>query len=85
MSYCVIYSSYGSVFKGIDKRDGKVVAIKVMAIEADDTLTALQGEINILKVTYACLCMANGLVLFCVCTTAIELSFGAYRIVLWHI
>jgi hypothetical protein len=39
------------VFKGIDKRDGKTVAIKVMAIDGEET-TALQAEINILKVRH---------------------------------
>lgn len=40
--------SYGSVFKALDKRDGKIVAIKVLEVENEDT-TELQKEINILK------------------------------------
>lgn len=40
--------SYGSVYKALDKRDGKIVAIKVLEIENEDT-TELQREINILK------------------------------------
>ena len=42
------FSSYGSVFKGLDKRDGKLVAIKVLEVENDDT-AELQKEINILR------------------------------------
>src|SRR4051794_9160694 len=40
--------SYGSVFKALDRRDGKVVAIKVLEVENEDT-AELQKEINILK------------------------------------
>jgi len=40
--------SYGSVFKALDHRDGKMVAIKVLEVENDDT-AELQKEINILK------------------------------------
>lgn len=40
--------SYGSVYKALDKRDGKIVAIKVLEVENEDT-TELQKEINILK------------------------------------
>ena len=48
MSYPVSCSSYGSVFKALDKRDGKIVAIKVLEVENEDTLE-LMKEINILK------------------------------------
>jgi hypothetical protein len=41
-------SSYGSVYKALDKRDGKLVAIKVLEVENEDTLE-LQKEINILR------------------------------------
>jgi len=40
--------SYGSVFKGLDKRDGQAVAIKVLEVESDEK-TDLQKEIEILK------------------------------------
>lgn len=40
--------SYGSVYKALDKRDGKIVAIKVLEIENDD-IAELRKEINILK------------------------------------
>lgn len=40
--------SYGAVFKALDKRDGKIVAIKVLDVENDDRM-ALEKEINILK------------------------------------
>lgn len=39
--------SYGSVYKALDKRDGKIVAIKVLEVENEDT--ALQREIDILS------------------------------------
>ena len=41
-------SSYGSVFKALDRRDGSVVAIKVLEVENEDT-AELQKEISILK------------------------------------
>ncbi len=41
-------SSYGSVFKALDKRDGLIVAIKVLEVENEDTVE-LMKEINILK------------------------------------
>ena len=44
----VSVSSYGSVYKALDKRDGKLVAIKVLEVENEDTVE-LQKEINILK------------------------------------
>ncbi len=44
----VVRSSYGSVYKALDKRDGKIVAIKVLEVENEDT-TELQKEINILR------------------------------------
>jgi len=40
--------SYGSVFKALDKRDGLIVAIKVLEMDSEDT-AELQKEINILK------------------------------------
>jgi len=40
--------SYGSVFKGLDKRDGTTVAIKVLEVENEDT-SELQKEIAILQ------------------------------------
>lgn len=40
--------SYGSVYKALDRRDGKIVAIKVLEVENEDT-TDLVKEINILK------------------------------------
>jgi len=40
--------SYGSVFKALDKKDGMIVAIKVLEVENDD-IAELQKEINILK------------------------------------
>jgi serine/threonine protein kinase len=40
--------SYGSVYKALDKRDGQIVAIKVLEIESDDA-AELQKEINILR------------------------------------
>jgi serine/threonine kinase 3 len=40
--------SYGSVFKALDKRDGKIVAIKVLEVENDDT-KELMKEIGILE------------------------------------
>ena len=43
-----VFSSYGSVYKALDKRDGKLVAIKVLEVENEDTVE-LQKEINILK------------------------------------
>ena len=36
------------MFKALDKRDGKIVAIKVLEVENEDTLE-LMKEINILK------------------------------------
>jgi len=36
------------VYKALDKRDGKIVAIKVLEIDEQDT-TDLQREINILR------------------------------------
>lgn len=53
-SYLVLFvfsfspSSYGSVYKAYDKRDGKLVAIKVLEVENEDT-AELQKEINILR------------------------------------
>jgi hypothetical protein len=44
----LLSSSYGSVYKALDKRDGKLVAIKVLEVENEDTIE-LQKEINILK------------------------------------
>lgn len=41
-------SSYGSVYKALDKRDGKLVAIKVLEVENEDT-AELQKEISILR------------------------------------
>jgi len=41
--------SYGSVYKAIDKRDQQVVAVKVLEMEADEDISELEGEINILK------------------------------------
>lgn len=46
--HCGVFSSYGSVYKALDKRDGKLVAIKVLEVENEDTVE-LQKEINILK------------------------------------
>jgi len=40
--------SYGSVFKGLDKRDGQTVAIKVLEVESDEK-SDLEKEIDILK------------------------------------
>jgi len=40
--------SYGSVFKALDKRDNKIVAIKDLEVENEDT-TDLRKEINFLK------------------------------------
>lgn len=40
--------SYGIVYRGLDKRDGKVVAIKVLEVDGDDA-SELQREIHILK------------------------------------
>eukprot|EP00808_Paulinella_micropora_P006200 g22531.t1 len=40
--------SYGSVYKALDTRDGKIVAIKVLEVENDD-IAELSKEINILK------------------------------------
>lgn len=40
--------SYGSVFKALDQRDSKIVAIKVLEIENEET-AELQKEINILR------------------------------------
>eukprot|EP00457_Paulinella_chromatophora_P005908 gb/GEZN01005926.1/.p1 GENE.gb/GEZN01005926.1/~~gb/GEZN01005926.1/.p1 ORF type:complete len:467 (+),score=87.63 gb/GEZN01005926.1/:210-1610(+) len=40
--------SYGSVYKALDQRDGKIVAIKVLEVENDD-IAELSKEINILK------------------------------------
>jgi len=40
--------SYGSVFKALDKRDNKIVAIKVLEVENEDT-SDLRKEINFLK------------------------------------
>jgi len=40
--------SYGSVYKAMDNRDGKLVAIKVLEVENEDT-AELQREINILR------------------------------------
>jgi len=42
------YSSYGSVYKALDKRDQAIVAIKVLEVENEDT-TDLEKEICILK------------------------------------
>lgn len=47
-SLAVFPSSYGSVYKAMDKRDGKLVAIKVLEVENEDTIE-LQKEINILR------------------------------------
>jgi len=40
--------SYGSVYKALDTRDGKIVAIKVLEVENED-IAELRKEINILK------------------------------------
>lgn len=48
LSVPCVSSSYGSVYKAMDKRDGKLVAIKVLEVENEDTVE-LQKEINILK------------------------------------
>lgn len=40
--------SYGVVYRGLDKRDGRVVAIKVLEVDGDDA-SELQREIHILK------------------------------------
>jgi len=40
--------SYGSVYKALDKRDGSIVAIKIMDVD-NDAVTELQKEINILR------------------------------------
>lgn len=48
--------SYGAVYKALDKRDGKTVAIKVLEVENEDT-SELMKEINILK-----LCDNNNIV-----------------------
>jgi len=40
--------SYGAVYKAVDKRDGKQVAIKVLPVDDEDT-SELHKEINILK------------------------------------
>jgi serine/threonine protein kinase len=42
-----IVRSYGAVFKGIHKATGKVVAIKIIPVEAE--LDSLMKEIGILK------------------------------------
>ncbi|KAA0153879.1 hypothetical protein FNF29_02869 [Cafeteria roenbergensis] len=41
--------TYGDVFCALDKRRDKMVAIKVLALESDDELSAIQAEIDILK------------------------------------
>jgi len=41
--------SYGSVYKAIDKRDGQIVAIKVLQTDSEDDTAELQKEVNILK------------------------------------
>ena len=41
--------SYGSVYKAIDKRDGIVVAIKVLQMQEGEDTSELQKEIKILK------------------------------------
>src|SRR5688572_7200596 len=43
-----LYNKIGSVFKALDKRDGKIVAIKVLEVENEDT-AELMKEISILK------------------------------------
>jgi serine/threonine protein kinase len=40
--------SYGAVYKALDKRDGNIVAIKILEVDADDTAN-LQREIKILQ------------------------------------
>ena len=40
--------SYGSVYKALDRRDDRIVAIKILEMEDEDT-AELQREINILK------------------------------------
>ncbi len=42
------FRSYGSVFKALDKSDGKIVAIKVLEVENED-VTDLKKEIAILS------------------------------------
>ena len=42
-------SSYGSVFKGIHKASGKVVAIKIVPFENQSEIDELMKEIAILK------------------------------------
>lgn len=44
--------SYGSVYKALDKRDGKIVAIKVLEVENEDNEN-MRREINILKECYS--------------------------------
>lgn len=41
--------SYGAVYKAIDVRDGSVVAIKILAIDAGENYNNLQKEIAILR------------------------------------
>jgi serine/threonine protein kinase len=43
-----VFSSYGAVYKALDKRDGQIVAIKILEIDAEDTAN-LQREIHILR------------------------------------
>jgi len=42
------FRSYGSVFRALDRRDGQLVAIKVLQVESDET-SDLMREIAILK------------------------------------
>jgi serine/threonine protein kinase len=49
LSYHSLSSSYGAVYKAIDRRDGMVVAIKVLKLHEDEDTSDLLKEISILR------------------------------------
>ena len=50
--------SFGMVYKALDKRDGELVAIKIMAIDASNEVCLLDQEIAIMK-KYKCPYIVN--------------------------
>ncbi|KAK9727648.1 kinase that interacts with cdc31p [Basidiobolus ranarum] len=41
--------AYGKVYKGIEAKTGKVIAIKILDLDSDDDVTDIQREINLLS------------------------------------
>ncbi|ORX94087.1 Pkinase-domain-containing protein [Basidiobolus meristosporus CBS 931.73] len=41
--------AYGKVYKGVEARTGRVIAIKILDLDSDDDVTDIQREINLLS------------------------------------